>query len=241
MSRKTQPLQRIVFLSLAVILLLGLAGCGGDKKDSPAAATASSSAKAPPPAEEPVQALFAKAKQIPGLSYDAVTTMKDMTLNSRVWLSQGKVKMEQNLQGRTFVIYFDGDDMYQYDPSSNTALKFPLRGMEGKGPKKPDVADYADYMAPDSLKVVESAVLEGVRCRVVTYTMKDNGGTVKMWIREDYGLPVRTEVSGKDGDKVVTEHKNMKVGALSPETFKLPAGVQVKDMGQMMKQLPAKP
>jgi len=228
----------LVFAFVAVVMA-SLLGCGGDKKDTPAATNAP--VKPAATQEETIQSIFARAKQTPGMTYDSVVTMKEMTLNSRVWAERGKVKMEQTVQGRKSVMYFDGEDMYQYDPTSNIAMKFSTKGLEGKGPRKPDTADYTEHMAPDSMKVIENVVYDGAKCRVISYTMKDSDGIVKMWVREDYGLPMRTEMTTKDGAKIVTENKNMKIGALPPDTFKLPDGAQIKDMSEMMKRLPQKP
>jgi outer membrane lipoprotein-sorting protein len=241
LSMKCKIIRLLVGVLFVMACAISLAGCGGDKKEAPAAVPATTAAKTAPAQEEPIQSIFAKAKQSPGMTYDSVITMKGMTADSRTWVDQGKVKMEQNIQGRKFVMYFDGEVMYQYDPASNVAMMFPLKEMSEKRPAKPNPTDYTDQMAPNSMKVVESVMVDNVRCRVITYTMKDNDGTVKMWIREDYGIPVRTEMTGKDGEKVITENKNLKIGALPPETFKLPAGAQVKDMSEMMKQLPPKP
>ncbi|MBC7325977.1 MAG: hypothetical protein H5T99_11820 [Moorella sp. (in: Bacteria)] len=64
---------------------------------------------------------------------------------------------------------------------------------------------------------------------------------MRMWVREDYGLPVRVEVTSAAGGKTVMEYKNLRVGPLPPDTFKLPTGVEVTDINQLMKQLPSLP
>lgn len=227
---------------LCLLLLLGvtglLAGCGGDKekKEVPAVAPAKPAAQ-----EESIQSIFGKAKQVPGVTYDSVTTMKEMTVTSTIWAEKEKVKMEQTIQGRKSVMYFDGNDMYQYDPASNTAMKFPTKGMDRKGLEKPDPSGYSDHMAPNSLKIIENVVYEGVKCRVISYNMKDGDAAVKMWVREDFGMPMRMEMTMKDGTKITTENKNMKIGALSPDTFKLPVGAKIQDMSELMKKIPPKP
>lgn len=235
MKLRNNPIGWFLQCLIVMALTVSLTGCGGDKKDAPTAPVKSTSAP-----EESIQAIFAKAKQAPGMTYESVTTIKNMTVNSRIWAENGKIKMEHDRQGRKFTVYFDGQDMYQYDPASNVAMKFSAKGVTDQLTKKPDPTDYLDHMAPNSMKVIENVVYDGVKCRVISYMMKENDGAVKMWIREDYGLPMRTEFTGKDGEKIITEHKNMKIGALSPDTFKLPAGAQVRDMSDMMKNLPPK-
>ena len=112
------------------------------------------------------------------------------------------MKIENTTQNKKFIIIFDGDDMFQYDPSTNTAMKFPIKAMEGKGQQKPNHADYSDYIAPDSLKTLERVTYEGVKCRVISYNMKNGEGRGQNVGRaEEYGFPMRMEMTTKDGGK----------------------------------------
>ena len=99
-------------------------------------------------------------------------------------------------------------------------------------------AEYEQSMAKDSVKFLETVTYEGVKCRVVAYTDKEDGATAKMWLREDYGLPMRQEVTAKSGEKMTIEYKNMKIGAQAADVFKLPAGVTIQDVGAMMRNQP---
>jgi outer membrane lipoprotein-sorting protein len=216
------------------IVLANLVGCGGDKQ---ASSTTSAPAKAVTVQEETIQAIFAKAKHAPGITYESITTMKGMAFTSRIWAEHDKVKLEQDVQGKKMILFFDGDNIYQYDPSSNSAVKFSTKGMEDEGMKKPDMTDYAEHMVPESLKVIETVTYEGVKCRVITCTMKNGDGTATMWVREDYGLPMKTELTTKTGEKIISENRNMKIGALPTSAFTLPEGVKIQDMGEMMKQM----
>ena len=109
------------------------------------------------------------------------------------------------------------------------------RFAEGK-PEHP--SDYQDNIVKDSIKSLETVVYEGVKCRVITFVDKEDGATAKMWLREDYGLPMKQEVVSKKGEKMTIEYKNMKIGAQAADLFKLPAGVKVQDMNAMMQNMP---
>lgn len=84
-------------------------------------------------------------------------------------------------------------------------------------------------------------VYDGARCRVISIESADGKDKTKMWVREDYGIPVRVETSASDGTKTVMEYKNLKIGKQPADTFELPAGVVITDMGEMLKNMPQMP
>ncbi|MEW6388679.1 MAG: hypothetical protein AB1491_14295, partial [Thermodesulfobacteriota bacterium] len=86
-------------------------------------------------------------------------------------------------------------------------------------------------------KVLETVVYDGVRCRVVAVPAADGREEVRLWMREDYGIPVRVEVTSAAGGKTVMEYKNLQVGPLPPDTFKLPPGVEVTDLNKMIERI----
>ena len=219
-----------------------LGGCGGDKKpaEKPAAPTASApAAPAKPAAEETIAAIMMRAKNAPGVSYDMVMTAPGFSNTSKLWSSKDKMRVENTFEGKKMITIVDGDITYMYNPEENVAMKFSGKnlptGMEGK-PEHP--SDYQDNIVKDSIKSLETVVYEGVKCRVITFVDKEDGATAKMWLREDYGLPMKQEVVSKKGEKMTIEYKNMKIGAQAADLFKLPAGVKVQDMNAMMQNMP---
>jgi len=227
----------ILLLAVLIVMVLALAGCGGAKE------TSSPAKPAAPAQEESILSLLDRGRQVPGMTYDTVTTSKNFNSQGTVWFEKGKMRQEMSVQGRKMTMIYDGDTMYQYDPITKTGMKFNVKEMQALAgqTRKPDSpANYDEYMNKDTLKVVENAVLDGVKCKVTTYTTKDNKSQVKMWVREDYGVPMRQEITTGE-DKIVTEYKNMKIGALPADTFKLPDGITFRDMSEMMKNIPQKP
>ena len=239
--------QRQVLIAglLSLFLAAGLlGGCGGDKKapdkpSAPAASSPAAPAKSAPAAEETIAAIMMKAKNAPGVSYDMVMNAPGFSNTSKLWSSKDKMRVENTFEGKKMITIVDGDITYMYNPEENVAMKFSGKnlptGMEGK-PENP--ADYQDNMVKDSIKSLETVVYEGVKCRVITFVDKEDGATAKMWLREDYGLPMKQEIVSKKGEKMTIEYKNMKIGAQSIDLFKLPAGVKIQDMNAMMQNMP---
>jgi outer membrane lipoprotein-sorting protein len=224
---------------VAAALLVCLAGCGGGKKEAggePAPAKSSARQKT---SEEPLAEVFAKGKKIEGMSYEYILTVPAGKMTGRVWMQGKKVRTEGTVSGQRIITLVDGETntVYTYYPDQNRAVKLSA-GEQGEETQSP--TDYIENTDLASAKILETTVYDGVKCRVVLVQSQD-GSELRMWVREDYGLPVRVETTAPDGTKAVMEYKNLKVGPQPPETFKLPAGVQVTDLNEMMKGLPRVP
>lgn len=221
-----------VFLAMFVMLVgLGLSGCGGGNKDAGSAAQ---------PKEESLADLLGKGKQATGLSYDFIMTAKSgPQMNGKMWIDGKKMRNETVTQNQKMVMIVDGDAnvAYMYNPDQNSAMKIPLDNS--KSQQTP--SGYTRDVDPAKAKVLETTTYDGIRCRVVQIDSADGKSQTKMWLREDYGLPVKVETTDASGGKTVMEYKNMKVGPVPTDTFQLPGGVKVTDMGGMMRQMPAKP
>lgn len=231
-------MKRVLGVLLASILmfsLLALAGCGGEKKDAGQPAGAKPAAQAP---QDDVLGLLAKGKEIKGLSYDFTMTSKDYSMSGKMWLEKDKVKTEMTAEGQKMITIFDGASIISYNPAENMAFKITPEKSQVQKVESP--LDYSEEVEgkPDKVKVVEHVVYDGVKCTVVEVVTADGKEQSKMWVREDYGIPVRVEATDAGGGKMVMEYKNLQVGQLPADTFQLPAGVQVKDMSEMMKNMP---
>ncbi|MDD4335594.1 MAG: hypothetical protein PHY77_08315 [Desulfotomaculaceae bacterium] len=219
---------------LLAVILSGaiLASCGGDKK------TGDQSTGQPAAKNETLEDLFAKGKKVEGLFYDYSMTADEMTMNGKVWLQGKKMKTEITAAGQNTITFFDGDSntVILYNPAENSAMKIGAdRGGQDTVSDTP--LDYTDDIKDISMvKELEKVVYDGVKCRVVE--VDDGDKTVsKMWIHADYGIPMRIESTGADGEKFVMEYKNMKIGSIAADVFKLPAGIEITDISAMMEQM----
>lgn len=224
-----------LFFAVALVAVsLIFAGCGGGSKDA-----AKGPAPAPAPAkEESIADLFAKGKNVPGMSYDFVSTVKEMKMEGKMWIAGKKVRTEMTAMNQKTVSIVDGDAnvAYMYNPEQKSAIKVAMD--QAKGGQSPD-----SFTLPSDApkyKIAGTETIDGVKCKVLVMQDAATKTENKMWVREDYGLPVRVEIIEGGNKVMVTEYKNMKIGAVPPETFKLPAGTKVMDMSDMMKNLPPK-
>lgn len=237
--KKAFPLFLVVFIVLSGF---SLTGCGGGEKNSGSQPAQSQSTTTQPAKDESVASLFSKGKQIEGMSYDYTLTAKNNVMSGKVWMQGKKVKTEATVAGQKMFTIMDGDTMYTYNPAENTAIKISLKESQKDNKKPADTpSDYTEGMDMSTVSLLESTIYDGVKCKVISVKEKDNKAQMKMWVREDYGIPIRVETTEPEGGTVVMEYKNLKVGSLSSDLFQLPAGMQVTDMSEMMKQIPQMP
>lgn len=227
----------IALTVLLAVVLSGaiLAGCGGDKDTgSQQSGQPSQSAKA-----ESISDIFAKAEKVDGMSYDYTVTANDMTMNGKVWMQGKKMKTESTMGSENVISYFDGDTntVIIYNPAQKTAMKMSAGEAEEQNAVSDTPIDYTSDIDETNVKELETVVYEGVKCRLVEVSEKESNTVTKMWIREDYGIPMRIESTDPTGEKFVMEYKNLKVGSIAADVFQLPAGVEVTDMSEMLNQL----
>lgn len=221
-------MKKMMLLLAAVFLTLSLTACGGTGKQS-------ASATPPPAKQESMADLFSKGKNLPGLTYDYVMTLKDGPgMTGKVWVSGKKMKTETLMEKQQMITFIDSEAnvIHNYMPAQAMLIKVPLD--PSKTDKSPD--QYAKSMDSAKVKFLENAVYDGVKCKVVV--TEDQSSQTKLWVREDYGIPMKVEFSEAGHVTMRTDYKNITVGPVPPETFALPKGISVTDMSEMVKNLP---
>jgi outer membrane lipoprotein-sorting protein len=84
------------------------------------------------------------------------------------------------------------------------------------------VSSILDY----SPLVSGTETIDGKVCKVITYD--DTGaGSMKMWIWEEKGLPLKMEMTSSNGDKTTIDYTNIDFSDIPDSIFELPEGVQI--------------
>lgn len=191
-------------------------------------------------AQETLADLFTKGQNVEGISYEYVLSVNGtQTFNGKISIQGNKMRMESTVEGQKMIMIADGQSYISYNPDQKTAFK--ISADQTNQTKTP--AEYLKEASTetDKFKTLETTDYEGVKCRVISLEGANGQEQMKMWLREDYGIPVRVETVAADGSKSVIEYKNLKIGTLPEDTFKLPADVQVTDMNDLTKQLQQMP
>ncbi len=218
------------FLPLLLVLMLVLiAGCSSQEKPANTD-SGQTPANQQEKGETSLVDVFAKNKGIQSMSFEMTTTMPEgPALESKMWFKGENLRMETNMPeagGNVVYIANKADKaMYMYQPAQNIAMKLPYKEEQFSGPqdKAQDVdASKAHYVGKDKI--------DGKTCLV--YELSVEGAKEKIWVWEEYGLPLRMETEA-EGQKTIIEYRNVKVGDIDDNMFKLPAGTQIMDMANM--------
>ena len=225
-------MKKLTILTAIALLVFSLSGCSGTDK-------ADTSPSNSPAKQETAADLLAKGNNLPGLTYDyTVKTKEGSGMEGKVWVSGKNMKTEAAMENQKIITFLDGDTnvLYNYMPSQSMIMKIPFDPE--KAVKSPE--QYSKEADAAKAKILETVTYDGIHCKVVLIEEKEEQQQIKMWVREDYGIPVKVEVTQAGVLQMTAEYKNITVGPVPPEAFTLPQGIPVTDMGEMMKQLPAK-
>lgn len=219
--------------ALLVIMSLSLALAGCASKDKAASTdTGQTSAGKKEIAETSLANIFAKNKEVKGMSFECKTTLSDgSSMEARMWFEGQNMRMETSVPeagGNVIYIANKADKaMYLYQPAEKVATKMACDDQEGKfsGPQ-----DKAEDVDANNAIYIGKEKLDGKTCLV--YEVTGEGAKEKMWVWEEYGLPLRIETES-EGQKTVLEYQNIKVGDVDDAMFQLPPDTQIMDMGAM--------
>lgn len=228
-------MKKYTFLSCILVIFLVstiLVGCGATKTKTNETDTQTPKETT----QESISELIAKGQNVEGFSYEYVLSVNgSQTFSGKVSIQGNKMRMESTVEGQKMITIADGQSFIGYNPDEKKAYKISVDQTEPA--KTPTEYLKEASVETDKLKTLETTDYEGVKCRIVSLEGTAGQEQMKMWIREDYGIPVRIETVAADGSKTVIEYKNLKIGKLPEDTFKLPDDVQVTDINDITKQL----
>ncbi|MCL4499602.1 MAG: hypothetical protein M1335_05105 [Chloroflexi bacterium] len=213
-----------------------------------------------------VAAVMKNRQKLDAMSFDFSMKMKGTGLNldasGKMWIDGHNLKTQMSMLGQEIITIYDLDNgvIYSYNPSLNQATKMKLdQSSKPEQSSAESPMRFLNGIDKDASKILKTEMYDGARCTVVEGDLPKSaaadksagagpgasslpsagvaqGGHVKMWVRDDNGFPVKVEMTTPNNGSLVMEYKNVKIGFVPPETFKLPEGATVIDFNQMFKQ-----
>lgn len=179
----------------------------------------------------PLTEILATAKNLPSYALDMVTSYPgEEAMTTRLWVKDGSRKLESTPEGETMVYLLQAatQSSYIYFPESKMGMQLDWDtaqttpgGMFGD--------EYIAEIQAYQPIIVGEEMLDGKNCLVAQWTTE--GMEEKVWIWEEYGLPIRTEIT-MEGETSVTELKNIQIGGIADSEFELPDDIQITPLSQ---------
>ncbi len=228
--KKNLPLT-LCLLALFLFTVV-LAGCGTAPQDTSAPAdkeAAAPSSEKSSDSEPVLKDLLGKGKAVNEMSFDCETQVGEQKMLVKTWMKGDKLRNEiESPEGDGKIINIIDNAagvVYVYHPEQKMATKMDISMAQQDGSSSPQ--EDLEAMNPEKMKYVGKDTIDGKRCLVYEIT-EDNVGTSKVWLWEENGIPVRMEVIS-DGEKMVMEYRNIKIGGIPDSMFELPAGIQITE------------
>lgn len=258
MKRRVKAMNKLTILSvLMLITMLLVWGCGGNGDvEEPETEQPSQGEETPaePDVEEPEQEeeseepeeqeglsdeeladLFTNGKDMDEFFYEMnVSGMGEEDSTTGIYIKGKLMRVESEAMGQRFMMIYNEEAFYTFDPQSKTAMKMPLgMGNEEEG-ETPTLDDFTDDVDKSNMNYVGKETINGVSCHVVESKDLNTGYEVKMWLHEEYGFPMRIETKMEDDEVFISEVTDFQVGNISDDLFEIPEDYEVVDLGGMI-------
>ena len=171
--------------------------------------------------------LIGKYKQVQSMSLDfAVTTPEGAATSGTMWAEAGKMlKIETTVGGvqEVMLINLTDNTITMWQPATKQGTKITAPAAFS------DPSSYLNGIDVSKVQDLGTADINGETCHIIQYTSTDANGstTIKMWLSERLGFPVRVTSTTADGKTTTMDYTNIKVGSLPSDTFTVPADVKI--------------
>jgi len=158
------------------------------------------------------------------ISYTETITMPGNVTESKMWIKEGNVKRETELDEvkTIFIVNTDKAEYISYNSNQEFATKINFESYEDaetpldKSEKIPDIG--INFLSDENF--------DGKSCKVISYTA--SGQSVKTWVWKENGMPLKIE-NDSPGGKTTIEYKNVIIGSVKDSDFDLPNNIEIKE------------
>ncbi len=184
--------------------------------------------------EEDVSSLLSNLDEPAEYYYEQTIETGDYTSTQNFWFKGENMKIEGEQDGVPYILIWTEDSMTNLDPESKTAYRSTyvedtegdsIEGLSGFGD-----TDNFDFENDESFKYLGKETVNGEPCYVIESTFSEDNTLSKVWIHEEYGIAMKTEVSGGTEEmNAVMEVSNLKIGGVSDDEFIIPDDYEIFD------------
>lgn len=237
---------------LFLLTMLFLWGCGGNdaieepKSEVPSPVETPVSQEGEEPEQEEEQGetvlsqeelreLFVKGKNLDEFYYEMkVSGLGEDDGTTRMYMKEGLMRIESEIMGQGFMMIYSEDAFFTLDPQSKTAIKMPMDQVDNEDREVVTMEDMVDDLDGENMTYLGKETVNGISCHVVESREQSSGNQMKMWLHEEYGMPMKIESKSGTDEIYVMEVTDFKTGNLSDDLFELPEGYEIIDLENLI-------
>ena len=199
------------------------------EQEAPAEEQETTSQPASSQVNEDLSELLKKAGEIKQLYYDFKASVDGEELyKCKTWMKGSMVRNEMDFDGVIMVFIYDVEagEGYSYNPAEKMGMLAELDSELTEDLKAP--TSYPEEVASGNYRVEGTETCDGHKCKVVVLLDDQGVEESRLWISEQYGIPVRVESTDEEGFWVL-EYKNLKTDPISDDLFQVPEDIEIFD------------
>jgi len=184
--------------------------------------------------EEDMASLLSETNEPDEYYYEQTITTGEYTSTQKFWYKGEKMKIEGEQEGVPYIVIWTEESMTNLDPQSKTAFRTVYQeeaeeeyseGMNDFG----DAEDF-DFENDENFKYLGKDTVNGESCHVIESTFSEGDSVSKVWIHDEYGIVMRTEVTAATEEmSAEMEVTSFKIGGVSDDEFEIPDDYQIME------------
>ncbi|MBI3020952.1 MAG: hypothetical protein HYY59_03000 [Candidatus Omnitrophica bacterium] len=161
-------------------------------------------------------------------SYDQAITQGAETWTFKVIIRDERFRVEAGVGDEREIAIRNQDGIYQYIPKEGIAVKLPM--LDALVKPLDGLSDYPGYLNARQAERLPPETVGGHPCDVYRFVDADAHETTTVWVWSEKQFPVRLEIDGANGKRVV-ELTNIRLGiTVDGFAFELPSGIKLIDL-----------
>jgi outer membrane lipoprotein-sorting protein len=231
-------MRKVVGLAVVLFLLLSgwaLAGCGGgsDKEQDPTGVTDNKGAENAGSKESSLKDIFSRSSKIESMTFEWEMTGFDIASTGTQYMQGSNIRMDMEVAGSgsaTMLYLGDKNEAWMIYHDTNTAMKLGDYDADAEAVNPLEVLEeyeQNDEYIEENINIVGHETIDGKKCVVIE--TEDEGSYTKMWVWEEYGFPLKMEITS-EGHQINYQYKKVSFDRIPDSMFEIPAGVQIIDM-----------
>lgn len=219
--------QAAIILVLVIILVLSIAGCSsGPVTSGPTAVLTSTNITAS--TSNALSGVFennySSIKYTEEMSQSGPGSTSPSVITQTVWQKGNKERVETTSVGTPMTVIIDMEKQMEYSISNGKVTELDLSSPDASTGLLPDINQWEKYIMETLPTVTGNDTLDGKTCTII-----EKKGTLKMWIWQEYGVPLQIVTTSSNPQGEITTNirfYDYDFSDIPASQFELPAGTQ---------------